>query len=708
MRRWVLLACLLAAVAAEAAVAELAAGQAQPDASTSRMEPCHPGRGVCAVGDSEAAEAKTDPETEAGSPTQTDPDPDAQEQETGEGEDDTEEAQPVRRDGWKERVAVTAQIDGTTNAPLGASSTVIEPTLTAAPTNSLTEAVAEVPGVARNGQGGIFQTYSIRGVARQRVMALIDGMRITSERRAGVSASFVDPLLMKSIEVVRGPATTFYGSGALGGVVQVFPKRYDALEFALGWQGNDGESHQQVGWGGDSYSFGLAHRDAGRGEAGNDATISTAFEQWSMTFQKEWSGRDERDRYTLTIIPTFSQDIEKANRDFPQRFTTYPLERHQMVRFDAELGQASRANVWLHHHDLETRVDDRDALTINRVFNETLDFGAGFERDVSIADVVSLRVGAMLFGRQGVEALEDARDVDPMNPASPTVRTRTIDDADETELGLYGALQWDWGPSEWEAGGRISYQEQQNNGFGGSEADGLNGFAGVRVPVGSHWELRGSVASGLRFPSLGERFFGGTTGAGQVVRNPGLDEERAFTSEIGLRWIGGDVVLNGVLFRNEISDYIERVTLDNGARQFQNLIEGTIEGVELQGLWSLSDRWLLNWGGHTIEGDAQGGADLADIPADEVYAGASRRRGRWNYSLRWTHRFEKNDPGAGELPIDRADLVDASLRLAVSRRFDLVLRGSNLLDARYFSTADDLSTLARGRTIAFGVQLGGN
>ncbi|MEM8995684.1 MAG: Plug domain-containing protein, partial [Acidobacteriota bacterium] len=96
----------------------------------------------------------------------------------------------------------------------------------AAPT-TLTELVEGVAGVAENGQPGLFQVYSIRGVSRHRVLTLVSGMQITGERRAGVATSFIDPLLMGAVDVLRGPASTYYGSGALGGVVQIFPRRFE-------------------------------------------------------------------------------------------------------------------------------------------------------------------------------------------------------------------------------------------------------------------------------------------------------------------------------------------------------------------------------------------------------------------------------------------------------------------------------------------------
>jgi len=42
---------------------------------------------------------------------------------------------------------------------------------------------------------------------------------VSAERRAGASASYLDPLALEAVEVVRGPGSVAYGSDALGGIV---------------------------------------------------------------------------------------------------------------------------------------------------------------------------------------------------------------------------------------------------------------------------------------------------------------------------------------------------------------------------------------------------------------------------------------------------------------------------------------------------------
>ena len=62
---------------------------------------------------------------------------------------------------------------------------------------------------------------AVRGLARGRTLILIDGARVSSERRVGPSATYLDPDVVEGVEVARGPGSVAYGSDALGGVISV-------------------------------------------------------------------------------------------------------------------------------------------------------------------------------------------------------------------------------------------------------------------------------------------------------------------------------------------------------------------------------------------------------------------------------------------------------------------------------------------------------
>ena len=73
--------------------------------------------------------------------------------------------------------------------------------------------------VGRDGNAG----FNIRGLEGNRVMMLIDGVRVPDGFEFGAQAAgrgdYVDLGLVKSVEILRGPASALYGSDGLAGVV---------------------------------------------------------------------------------------------------------------------------------------------------------------------------------------------------------------------------------------------------------------------------------------------------------------------------------------------------------------------------------------------------------------------------------------------------------------------------------------------------------
>ncbi len=566
------------------------------------------------------------------------------------------------------------------------------------PPATLTELVEGVAGVAENGQGGMFQVFSIRGVSRHRVLTLVAGVPIIGERRAGVSTSFVDPTLIGSVDVLRGPASTYYGSGALGGVVQVFPRTYQGLHFDAGYDSFGDGHYQRLGWGTDGWSLGVAHRAADNGEAADGSEINSHFTQLSAALTRTWSagGLD----YELQAIPSYGDDIGKSNSDFPGRTTNYPRETHLLMRFgvssrgdDGE--EPWRLGVFIHPNDLRT-ADLRTGRRFTEVENEAFDFGADWQREWSRRGGWSGSYGLDFTGRRrGVDARERRED---LTDGSIT-ELRTLDGGTQDEAAVYGTARWGWGDATLQAGGRFTWQRQQNGDLPSRDDTAWTAFVGYVRPLGGGVELAANLGTGLRFPNLSERFFTGTTGRGGVIGNPELEPESSLTADLGVRWYGTETFLSAGVFHQAIDDYIERVEVADDLLTFVNLTSGTIVGLEIEGFHQLAESWLLSWSGHLLDGEDDAGNPLADVPADRLQLSLEYERGPWESRLQLQHRAPKDDPGSGEMAIPSARLVSASLSYRLRSDLALILRGRNLLDEEYFNSADDKSPLAPGRSI---------
>ncbi len=97
---------------------------------------------------------------------------------------------------------------------------------------TLAEALRHIPGLRLVQQGGAGQNASafLRGAASRHVLVLLDGVPLNDASEPNGAFNFGNELLgdIERIEVLRGPASSLYGSGALGGVVNLVTRRAPA------------------------------------------------------------------------------------------------------------------------------------------------------------------------------------------------------------------------------------------------------------------------------------------------------------------------------------------------------------------------------------------------------------------------------------------------------------------------------------------------
>ena len=94
--------------------------------------------------------------------------------------------------------------------------------------NTIKDLVRYEPGVSVGGAGqrGGISGYNIRGIDGDRILTQVDGVEIPDSFFNGPYAktqrNYVDPEIIKRVEILRGPASVLYGSNAIGGAVSYF------------------------------------------------------------------------------------------------------------------------------------------------------------------------------------------------------------------------------------------------------------------------------------------------------------------------------------------------------------------------------------------------------------------------------------------------------------------------------------------------------
>ena len=113
------------------------------------------------------------------------------------------------------------------------------------PTASIYEALQNVNGVRPQLNCGVCNTgdIHINGLEGPYTLVLIDGMPIVSSLSTVYGLSGIPNSLVERIEIVKGPASSLYGSEAVGGLINIITKNPTNAPYSpqmcfllLGWK----------------------------------------------------------------------------------------------------------------------------------------------------------------------------------------------------------------------------------------------------------------------------------------------------------------------------------------------------------------------------------------------------------------------------------------------------------------------------------------
>lgn len=560
---------------------------------------------------------------------------------------------------------------------------------------NLSELVANTPGAELNGQGGLFQVYSLRGMSRWRVLTQYAGTPINTERRAGTAASFISPWLIGQVEVLKGPVSTLYGSGGMAGVTQISPRQFDGTFVETSFGSNSHSSTQNIGWGNDSISLGLSHRNDKDSYTPSGQRLNSHFTQTSGQAIFNWALTDDIDSQVI-LLSSKGTDIGKTNNEdfLNSKYTIYPDESHHIVQWGLVAENDWQARISVHKQKLTTQVTRFDSR-VNTVDNKATDYSLSFVKQWQFDDI-----NGQLGFEQEYRTDIDAKEREQSLTGGSNYNYHLLS-ANQLNSAAFASINYDINNWSFTTGARFSYLDQQTDlatdGDSKTTDSTVTGFASAAYKFNDNWRLNSAISTGFRFPTVTERFFNGTTARGITLGNANLDAETATNIELGFAYTTQKVNWQVNVFNNRIEDYIERINLDDETRSYQNLDSGTIKGIEMGFDFQVSDSFSYSLSGHSIKGEDQDGATLADISANKLQLGLNYDQENWQARMTVKHRFAQNNVVAGDQPLAAVDIVNMNVRYDLSEQWQLTLWGNNLLDKEYVLTSDSKSALSAER-----------
>ena len=583
--------------------------------------------------------------------------------------------------------------------------------------SSVLSSVTDVPGVAPLGQGGLFQVPSIRGAARERTILMLESVRITSERRTGPSFSFVDPLMLERISITRGPAPVLYGSNGETGLIQstlLEPNSTSSdIAFQTGYLSNINENWQALSFkdGTESfqYSLGAARRESDTFESGDGQEFSSGYTRVNLLAKGRWF--TDAGTLTFLVLPSWTDDIEKASSDAATRPTLYPEERHQVYTIDWQnrllQGLYSyQIQAWYHPNRLitqDSQLTEDGALTSrNLVYNDTDDYGIRFRFGRTFAENWTLWTGVDHFGRTNVNARQESFAPTETGDLELVNSFYSIQNGSYSDTGLFLTGNGNLGKLITNYGVRIQRVATENH-IGQEISDSENSWSGnfgASYPFTQNWDAIFNIGRGIRPATISEKFFTGETGRGSITGNPNLVTESNLEVDGGVRYHRGNGFAGLYVFHNDIDEFIARVRIADGSFTYFNLPEVQIYGIEGEGYYRW-DAFRFYGNFHSIVGHDGLDLDINDIPPSRVVGGIEylTSGGRWSASMEVVRQFEKSDPGPDELLREAAWVLNAKTEVGLLENLRIRVSGLNLTNETYFDSADNRAPLAWGRSL---------
>ena len=588
------------------------------------------------------------------------------------------------------------------------------------PTN-LMQAIENVAGVSQVSEGQA-AVPAIRGLARGRTLILVDGARVSSERRAGASATFLDPSLIEGVDVSRGPGSVAYGSDAFGGVISVRTKRVmPGSPWAFQFSGTAGtgvpeqrgaiEIAKGLPAGGVLFAAHVRHADdwnAPGGEVFNSGFSDRGF----MVRAEQQIGRGY---LTAGWQSDFGRDIERPRNNSRTVRFYYPYEDSH--RFTT--GYEVRGVMGLQRLAVTGFVGRYDQRTDQDRF-ATATTGRSIERaDVSANDfhvrgfgeklVGKSRVefGIDINGRFGLTALDDLIEYDGAGAVATTRPNVSIDRARRVDNGVYASIEAAVTPQLVVGGGvRGDYVSTANAGghFGDrSTGNGAgSGYASATLGSIGGFSLTAQFGRGFRDPVLSDRYYRGPTGRGFITGNPDLEPETSVQFDAALRYVSPRLRVATFYYHYRINSLIERYQTDTDFFFFRNRGAARVRGYEFEAQATLAAGFTLDLAAQVAEGRAlDDEAYLDDISPINVSAVVRKQFGERAFGqARAAYFSDDQHAGPTERAVPGYTMVDAAAGVRIVRQLELRLSGRNLLNEEFFASQDVRAVLAAGRSVA--------
>jgi hemoglobin/transferrin/lactoferrin receptor protein len=558
----------------------------------------------------------------------------------------------------------------------------------------------------RDGNAG----FNIRGLEGNRVLILVDGVRVPDGYAFGAQnmgrGDYVDLDTLKSVEIVRGPASALYGSDGLAGSVNFFTKdpsdllksgQTFALRGKVGYASSDesttesllaaGQSGNWEGMIGYTRRDGEGQKTAGTNNASNTdrTTANPEDDQSNAVLARVVYTLSDHNRFRLTY-DHLDRDVDwtvlSAIAKPPLAatsvlgLTAFDRMKRDRVSFDHRYvggaGLIQSATTTLYYQNSTTRqysAEDRNTA-VDRTRDATFDnevWGAALELH-SQADFGGVTHKVVWGGDASITRQEGVRD-GTVPPAGEVFPTRAFPTTDYTLAGAYAQDEIAVGPVTFYPAVRFDYYklEPKQDALFTANVPASQSESHLSPKLGVVWKatdlvtIFANAATGFKAPSPSQvnNGFANLASNYMSVSNPDLKPETSETFEVGVRLNRPTWSASVTGFTGKYDDFIEQVQVrgtftptDPAVYQYINLAKAEITGAEAKASVELGAGFTLQGAASYARGNSETNGvktPLTSIDPVKLVAGVSYRdpNGKFGGTLSAVHADQQSAGRSG-------------------------------------------------------------
>ena len=472
--------------------------------------------------------------------------------------------------------------------------------------STLGEILQLKPGLSMSSFGPGASRPVIRGLGGSRVqiannqMVVQDASTTSADHDVGV-----EPLLAEQIEVVKGPATMLYGSGAIGGIVNVVDRRIntDALDGTSGGievRVGDGATGEQslvfaLDTGADGWNFHLDGFDSqlddleipGSAESERLHELHEAEEEEHEGEEGEEHEEDHHEEEGLLENSSVenrggSIGLTKvgdwghfgASISFTDKYYGVPGHAHHGEEHEGEEGEGEGEEHEEEHHEEGVFIDmEQTRYDLQAQFNLSDSFEhlfVGYSRtDYEHYEFEGDEAGTY-FDNQAWELKSYVKHNEwngwqGIFGAQLTKRTfialgeeAFVPPSETSNKAIFLLEEKEFGDLKWELGFRWEGQQVEADGFADSDESGISFSSGVVYNLQDHNKLAFNFTHATRFATVEELYSDGPHIATRSfeIGNSNLDKETSNNFDISYRFETENLRGEFNLYWNQFSDHI--------------------------------------------------------------------------------------------------------------------------------------------------------